>query len=505
MRSKKTIINTIFSILCDLVAIICSFILPRLILSRFGSAYNGLATSISQFLTCAVLLRSGIGGATKAALYKPLAENNKDEVDSIVKATDIYMKKIGLILGTLIIFFATIYPFFVHYEFGWFFTFSLFLIIGISTFAESFLGITYLIVLQADQRLYVSSIVRIISYIVNIILAVVLIYCGFGIHIVKFGSAVAFTIYPVALNIYVKKRYKINKNVKPNNKAIAQRWDAFWHQAAWFITSNTDVIVLTIFTNMLEVSVYSIYYLVVQGLNRFITAFTQGIDAAFGNMIAKNEKETLRKNLSIVELIVYSMATVLFSSAIILILQFVTIYTKGVTDVDYLRPMFAYILLTAQFFGAIRLPYHLMVLAAGHFKQTKKYSIIEAFLNVGISVILVIKYGLIGVAIGTLVSLVYKTVTFSNYVSDNIVQRSKLIPLKKCMISFIEFFIIFGTYKLINLPEKVSYTNWFINSLLVVFISMLVIFIGILLFYREDFKRLIMKLKNIKRRKSEEA
>ena len=83
MRSKKTIINTIFSLICDFVAIICSFILPKLILSRFGSAYNGLTTSISQFLTCAVLLRSGIGGATKAALYKPLAENNKKEIDSM--------------------------------------------------------------------------------------------------------------------------------------------------------------------------------------------------------------------------------------------------------------------------------------------------------------------------------------------------------------------------------------------------------------------------------------
>ena len=54
MRGKKTIINTIMSLAEELVAVICAFILPRLILSNFGSAYNGLATSISQFLTFAV-------------------------------------------------------------------------------------------------------------------------------------------------------------------------------------------------------------------------------------------------------------------------------------------------------------------------------------------------------------------------------------------------------------------------------------------------------------------
>ena len=48
---------------------------------------------------------------------------------------------------------------------------------------------------------------------------------------------------------------------------------------------------------MLEVSIYSVYNLVVNGLKRFITAFTQGIDAAFGNMIAKGERELLSENL----------------------------------------------------------------------------------------------------------------------------------------------------------------------------------------------------------------
>ena len=93
MRSKRIAINTAFSLLEETVAVVCGFILPRLILVTFGSKYNGLTTSITQFLSCAVLLRSGIGGATRAALYKPLANNNQDELNAIVKATDNFMKK----------------------------------------------------------------------------------------------------------------------------------------------------------------------------------------------------------------------------------------------------------------------------------------------------------------------------------------------------------------------------------------------------------------------------
>ena len=498
MRGKKAIINTVMSLVEEFVAIICGFILPRLILSRFGSAYNGLTSSITQFLSCAVLLRSGIGGATKAALYKPLVNNNKKQIDSIIRATDIFMKKIGLVLAICILFFAGIYPLFVNTQFSWLFTFSLFVIIGISTFAESFFGITYLILLQADQKLYISSAIKCICYILNTLVASILILTGNSIHIVKLGSAISFALYPILLNIYVRKKYKINKNVEPNNNAIKQRWDAFWHQVAAFVNNNTDVMVLTIFSNIMMVSVYSVYNLVIHGLKRFITAFTNGIDAAFGNMIAKGEEETLRENLSVIELIVYSLSTLIFSCASILVLQFVEIYTKGITDVNYMQPTFSYILIAAQFLYAIRLPYQFVTNAAGHFKETKKYAIIEAIINIVLSIILVIKFGLIGVAIGTFVALAYKTIMFSNYMSNNIVKRKKSITFYKILISVAEFLITYLIVKIINYPITINYSNWIVNALITASVSTITICVGIVVFYKKDFKNLKRKLKNIK-------
>ena len=142
MRGKKVAINTVCSLAQEFVSVICGFILPRLILATFGSKYNGLIASITQFLSCAVLLRSGLGGVTRAALYKPLALYDHVNICSIVNATDRYMKRIGMILAVLILVFATLYPILIRNEFGWFFTFSLVIIIGASTFAESFFGIT---------------------------------------------------------------------------------------------------------------------------------------------------------------------------------------------------------------------------------------------------------------------------------------------------------------------------------------------------------------------------
>lgn len=502
MRGKKTVVNALAGLLEEIVAVICSFILPRLILSAFGSQYNGLTTSITQFLACAVLLRAGLGGATRAALYKPLAEKNKAQVDGIMKATDLFMKKVGLILGCGIVGFAIIYPFLVKNEFEWMFTFTLFLIIGASTFAESFFGITYLILLQADQRLWVSSVMRTVCYIFNTIVAAILITMGCQIHIVKLGSAVIYVLYPLMLRAYVRKKYKLDNNAKPITTAINQRWDALWQQVSTFVMENVDTIILTAFSTMLELSVYSVYNMVSNGIRRAVFAFSHGVEAALGNMIARNEKKALAINVSIVEIVLFSISTVVYTSAGILVLQFVGLYTKGIQDVNYIRPMFAYTLLLAQFFNCARIPYQMVVEAAGHFKQTKKVAIFEPIANIVISVLLVGKFGLTGVAIGTLVATVIRTVYYSVYASKHIVERNVWIAAGRCLTSAMEAAVIIGVVNLLHLRYAYGYLEWISNGIVVVVISCVVVLLGDVIFYRKDVERVIMKVKRIFRKKS---
>lgn len=501
MRGKKAAINTAFSLIEEIVSVICGFILPRLILSAFGSQYNGLTTSITQFLACAVLLRSGIGGATRAALYKPLAEGNQAEINSIVKATNIFMKKIGLILAGAILVFAAIYPFLVQNEFDWFFTFSLFVIIGTSTFAESFFGITYLIVLQADQRLWVSSLLKCICCILNTVIGACLILNGFSIHIVKLGSAFVYVAYPIILGAYVRYHYKIDPHVQPNTKAISQRWDAFWHQVAIFVMNNTDIMVLTVFTNILEVSVYSVYNMVVNGLKRGVTAFSNGLEAAFGNMIVKKQEKVLQENVAIIETIMYGISTIVYTCAAILVLDFIKIYTRGVEDVNYIRPIFTYIIIIAQFFNGVRIPYQLVVQAAGHYKQTKKGAIAEPIINIGLSIVFVFKWGLVGVAIGTVAATIFRTIQYSSYMRRKLVKRAWFITPFRLIISVIEAAVAITVVSILHLTTPTGYFMWFINAVVTGTICTIIVATGSFIFFNKDTRRAIKKIQGIMKRR----
>lgn len=486
MRSKKALLNSLTALLGQFVTIVCGFVLPRLILSAFGSSYNGITSSITQFMNCVILLRAGIGGVTRAALYGPLSEKNQEQISRIVNATQAFMKKVSVIFAAALFGFACIYPYLVRDEFDWLFSFSLVIIIGISTVAQNYFGITYQMLIQADQRLYVYSIINIATTILNTIVAAIVIKCGGGIHLVKLASTTVFVINPIVLNIYVKKKYNIDTKAEPDNCAIKQRWDAFAQQIAAFVNNNTDVLVLTMFSNIKEVSVYTVYYMVAGGLCRIEQTLTNGIDAAFGNMLAKKENTVLKRNFSVFEFVTFSTSTFVFLCGAILITPFVMVYTSGVTDVNYSRVSFGVLMCLNQYLFCVRLPYQMIVEAAGHFKQTRNGAILETVMNIVVSIALVINFGLIGVTIGTFCALLFRTIQYAHYSTKHILHTRLEGTIKHIVISVLEVVVVVIILGIVPRISVSSYFSWVMYALQVAIIGALVIGIFSIVFFGEE-------------------
>ena len=497
MRSKEAVANIIVSLIYQFIAIISGLIVPRLIISSFGSDVNGLVSSITRFLGYIVLLEAGVGGVVRAALYKPLAEKSTVSISRIIKATEKFFRIIGLIFLGYLLIIAIIFPFMINNDFNSFFTFSLALIIGISTFFQYYFGISYQILLQADQRQYISRIIQIGTMILNTILVILLVKLGFNIHFVKLASSIVFVCRPVLLHIYVNKEYQIIKDVEPDNNAIKQRWDGLGHHIAFLLHNNTDITVLTLFADIKEVSVYSVYYMIVSSIKKLTVTFSEGLEAAFGNMIAKGQKEVLDKNFRIYEFSIFTLTTILFTSNALLILPFVSLYTSGVTDVNYYRPMFAYVLTLAEAIYCIRIPYHSVVLAAGHYKETRNGAFVEAFINIVISIILVRKMGLIGVAIGTIAAMLFRTTQYAVYLSKNIIKRSILVFIKKVIIYSLTTALIVIVVNKIPDFMITSYASWIIYAIEVTIIASLITGIVGVVFYFEEIKNIYFIIKRL--------
>ena len=499
MRGKKAIMNIISTLILQIITIICGFIVPKLIISTYGSDVNGLLSSITQFLAYVTLLEAGFGPVIKSILYKPVAKNDKKSIEKILKSSENIFKRITYIFIVYVAILCIVLPVFLNKDFDKIYTLSLIIIISISTMFEYYFGMTYKLYLQVNQKNYVISIIQIGTLILNTITILILINLKVSIQIVKLLSSLIFILRPIIQNIYLKKKYNINlKNVESDYK-IKQKYDGFAQHIAYIVHTNTDVVILTLFSDMKEVSVYSIYYLVINSIKNIIcSSFVSSIESIFGDMIAKKETQTLQESFDLYEGLYLSISSILFFSTFILIVPFVKIYTKGITDVNYIRPIFSYVMVLASFMFVIKQLYYSLVKVSGDFKQTKKGAIIEALSNIVISIILVWKLGLLGVAIGTLISLIIRTIEIVLYTSKNILYRNFNKFIKRIIAITIEFLIVIFIMKIIPQINVTNYFYWIINASIVFVISTITVLLVNYIICKDNIFYLLKFYKNIK-------
>lgn len=503
MRSKKALINVVISLLSQFVAIISSFILPRLYIKNYGSEVNGLVSSIGQFLAYITLLEAGIGPVIKSALYKPIAQNDKKQLANVLRAAEKFFRGIAGIFIVYLIAIVVLFPLLMKSQFDTLFTVSLILIMAIGTFTEYYFSMTYNLYLQAEQKKYITLGIQIVLTIINLIITVFLINFGCSIQIVKLVSAILFIVRPLFLNFYVKKKYNISFEDVDENYKLEQKWDGLAQHIAAIIHNNTDVTVLTLLASLKEVSVYSIHMMVVRGVRSLTQSFTGGIDASFGDMIARNEKENLNKSFSLYETMFFTISTIFFTVALILIVPFINVYTSGITDANYYRPVFACLLVLSEFMWAIRLPYSSITLAAGHFKETMKGAWVESGVNIILSVLLVFKFGIVGVAIGTLVAMIIRTIEFMYHTSKHILDRSVWDTYKRLLIIVLQIILSVVIGNLIPSINIVDYSSWIIQAVIITVITTIIVILTNSLIYTEDTKNVLNKFKTIIFRKKD--
>lgn len=485
-RKKKLVLNTGAALMYQVITLLCGFVLPQFVIPYFGSATNGLVNSITQFLTIITLCECGVGAVVQSTLYKPLAEKDEASISRILISSNRFFNMIMRFLGVYIFALVAIYPLMVKGEFSWLFTASLILILALSYIAQHYLFLSYKLLLNADQASYVQLTVHSAALIINTVVTIVLIKLGASVHLVKLASAAAFLIQPLAIKFYVDRHYRLNLKLKLTDEPLKQKWNGLAQHVASVVQANAATVVLTLFSTLQNVSVYSVYYLVVHGIRQIIVSLNTGIQALLGNMLAKNEREELDKTYSAVEFAFHTVVTLLFGVTGILLLPFVRVYAANFTDANYIQPVFGVLMTLAQACYCIRIPYEMMIKAAGHYKQTQTSSFIEAGLNIVASVALVWGFGLNGVAIGTVVAMGYRTVYLVFYLSSNILQRKVSHFVKHLLVDGICIAAMLAATFWIKL-QAVNYVSWVWMAVQVGVICLVICIFINWLFYRDMF------------------
>lgn len=481
--------SVILSVINRLVTAVTGLIVQREILITFGSDVNGLTASISQALSYLALLEAGLGTASIQALYHPLATNDSDGANGILSATKIQYQKTGLLFLLALFGVSLLMPAIVHGELDAFTVGALTWVTGLGNVVSYVFMGKYTTLLTADRKIGVIYCVDSLASILSCVARIAMIISGVGILFVQAIAAGIILLRTCVIARYVRSNMKwIDWNFTPNFNAIQSRWNVLIHQFTGLIAYNTDTVLLTVFRTLREVSIYSVYNYINSNISTILTtAFQQTPLGWFGKIAARSEKEFV-KAISIFEAIYYVLLFTTLTTSLLLTLPFIRLYTNGISDEGYYAPLTALLFFVMQLCNLVRVPASIAINSFGWFKETQRGAVIEAAVNLLISIGLLQAIGLNGLLLGTISAFLYRSVELTAYYQKRlgIPLRTKLRKLLPCLMLSIIWILLWS----ISFKTYIcsSWLEWLLLSVGVALVCGGGFLVISILFNKEDYK-----------------
>lgn len=469
---RKFLYNSIASLVLQFVSIFTGLLTSRLILEAFGSETNGMLQSISQFLNYSGILEAGAGGVINVAFYKAIAKESHYEINGVMNASRRFFRQLGVFIFSYTLLLAVVFPVVTESSYSTGTVGVLVLLLGGLAVVQTAMGRPYQMFLGVECRGYVNSILRIGVLLLNACAIYTMVTADCTIAQVKLVSCFTYGLLPLGIHLYVKKTYTfLDPSVPPNNKALKERWNALGQHLAGFVHGNIDIVLLTFFQGFEVVSVYAVYKLVISGLSGFVGSAVGSFGPMVGRALAQENKDKANWLLNQYECLIFLSCSILYSCCALLIIPFISLYTQGIDDINYIYYPFAFVISLYGFCNVVRGVYYGTIFSAGHFKQTSGSSYVEMILNLVLSVLFVQIGGLVGIVSATIVSVLYKTIVCVLYLEKNIVFRSRNLFLKHYTISAILFAVDYQLFQYTVGTVTLSHWGQWIALGIVVFLA----------------------------------
>lgn len=405
MRLKKSIKNLTYSFIYYSICVLCSFIQRKIMFSTIGLAGVSLNSLFHEVITMMSLTEMGVGTAIVYNLYEPLSNNNEKKIKELMA---FFRHIYSLIAIVLLVIGMILLPFIQNivnctgYE-TWYIRYIFYLFV-IQT-AVSYCFAYKRSLLAADQKNYVSATLDSIFKFITIGASCLALCFTHRFDIYLITTIVLSFINNIAISIRVDKIYpylKKNKEKLPSEevKAVFSNVkNLFISKLSGTVTNSTDNILISVLVNTLEVGRYANYALIINAFKQILIQITNAIQGSVGNLYAEKDFDHADEVLKRLTYGYFAFATIFccgyFGGA--------TSFVGAVFGTEYELPMIV-VAITAinLYFHAVRDPTWQMMTVSGLFKKDKNIAVIGTAVNLIVSIVVGLYWGIIGIFLGTM-------------------------------------------------------------------------------------------------------
>lgn len=417
-RLNNVVKNTYTALISQVVVLILGFISRGVLIRTLGNEYAGINGLFTNILALISLAELGLGTSMIYTYYKPLSEKDYNKLNSLVN----YYKKIYRIIVAVIIGIGIlITPFikwFIKLDNNIEYIYLIFLLYVINT-ATSYMFVFRTDIIVANQKRYIITNINVVTRIVRVVMQIIV--------LVKWQNFLAYLIIEVIMNVIAniicnevaKRMYWYCKSNKCDLTKEEKRTilDSFKSSAIYkiavVIINSTDNILISKIVGTIYVGLYSNYYMISSALNNILVLVNNSIVATVGNLIAGKDDKKKNKVMDVFILVFMWLGIYVTVMYYVFINDFVTLWIGK----DNVVSKTLLIMITLSLY--ITFVYNSIAIyreAAGTFRETKYVTVIEAIINIVVSIILGNIYGIVGILAGTLIAKACTRLWYEPYV-----------------------------------------------------------------------------------------
>ncbi len=438
-QDGRVLKNLVVGGLGQFLTILLSLFVPRLMLRAYGSDVNGLISTITQVFSCLMLLEYGISHATINRLYQDIAAKNVEKINHTLSAAQSYLRRVIVLYALAVVALIVVFPYFITTAVPAGTIRQIIFLQGISGIVNFAFTNTCFMFLSAEGRGYVQTSLNLLGRSVTVLGQMILIYSGFAIAEVQIVSLFAAILKAAATQCYVRYKYPfihLEKGVSPS--VLEQKAAYFIHELSSVIFYSTDVFVVGLCCGTEMASVYAIYQLVFRSLRNILNIFPRSVHFRLGRLYHEDVQK-YRKAHDRYETVYSGLMFACMTVTLYLTLPFISLYTSGIQDVDYIDAKLPLLFALIELLSASREACSKLIAAAGHANRTIPNTLLESALNLTLSLILAQSMGIYGVLLGSIIALLYRSNDIIFYANRKILHRQPW----RCYRNLFVFFSLF--------------------------------------------------------------
>ena len=408
-RTKNSMRNIAFGLGGQILNILMSFAARVVLVHVLGDLYAGIAGNFTNILMVFSLADLGVGTAIIYALYKPIAHHDEQKIRQLMNLYSRAYMIIGCViigLGLMLLPFIdllmktdAVIP---HLRL----IFMLFVVNTASTYFLSYKGT----LITANQKNYIVTNVTYGTSIANYVLQIVIILVTKN-YLLSLGLQVFTNILQgVILWIIANRMYPYIRDTRDAKLPAEERKGIFrnvfsmvYYRVGQVVLNGTDSMVISSMIGVIENGIYSNYNLLLTTIKNLLQQVFHAITASVGNL---NTLETEERKYSVFNMIFFGNFWMFgFSSVCFweLINPFIAIVFGPSRVMD---PLTVFFLVLNFYLLGMRNTIITFRDTMGIFRQGRFIPLSGALINIVVSILLAPKLGIMGVSLGTTISIV---------------------------------------------------------------------------------------------------